>query len=75
VALVDDDEVEGLDRHGRVVADELFLLAVCWTSLSETSSADSSIGSPLRMEYMRWMVLMHTCECGSMLGEASRCTL
>ena len=26
VALVDDDEVEGLDRHGRVVADQLVLL-------------------------------------------------
>ena len=33
------------------------------------------MGSPDRMEYMRWMVLMHTCECGSMVGEASRWTL
>ena len=70
VRLVRDDDVEGLDGNGGVVLDRCLrpVKQRCFVSRTSLPSSSSS-GSPLRMEYTRWMVEMQTRLTGSMWFE------
>ena len=60
VALVGDDDVEGLDRDRRVVAMGSGVLeqALERSSWSASSVFLGQLASPLSIEYRRWMVVM-----------------